>query len=85
VLQLPLTTVVVLFAARYKAVESEAASMLLLSTLALAVTVPDHPLVEQMIHGEKADWLLPTVLSTTAGAIDVIEAIVDFAKVHLFH
>jgi len=30
----------VLFAARYKAVESEAASMLLLSTLALAITVP---------------------------------------------
>jgi hypothetical protein len=38
-----------------------------------------------MIHGEKADWLLPTVLSTTAGAVDVIEAIVDLAKVHLFH
>jgi predicted permease len=36
----PLATVVVLFAARYKAVESEAASMLLVSTLALAVTVP---------------------------------------------
>jgi hypothetical protein len=33
-------TVVVLFAARYKAVESEAASMLLVSTLALVVTVP---------------------------------------------
>jgi hypothetical protein len=30
----------VLFAARYKAVESEAASMLLVSTLALAITVP---------------------------------------------
>jgi malonate transporter and related proteins len=36
----PLATVVVLFAARYKAVESEAASMLLISTLALAITVP---------------------------------------------
>jgi malonate transporter len=36
----PLATVAVLFAARYKAVESEAASMLLVSTLALAVTVP---------------------------------------------
>lgn len=36
----PLATVVVLFAAKYKAVESEAASMLLVSTLALAVTVP---------------------------------------------
>jgi hypothetical protein len=32
--------VVVLFAARYKAVESEAASMLLVSTLALVITVP---------------------------------------------
>jgi hypothetical protein len=30
----------VLFAARDKAVESEAASMLLVSTLALAITVP---------------------------------------------
>jgi malonate transporter len=36
----PLATVVVLFAARYKAVVSEAASMLLVSTLALAITVP---------------------------------------------
>jgi predicted permease len=36
----PLATVVVLFAARYKAVESEAASMLLVSTLALVITVP---------------------------------------------
>jgi hypothetical protein len=36
----PLATVVVLFAARYKAVESEAASMLLASTLALVITVP---------------------------------------------
>jgi len=36
----PLATVVVLFAAKYKAIESEAASMLLASTLALAVTVP---------------------------------------------
>ena len=25
-----------------------------------------------MIHEENADWLLPTVLSTTAGAVDVI-------------
>jgi malonate transporter len=36
----PLATVVVLFAARYKAVESEAASMLLVSTVALIITVP---------------------------------------------
>lgn len=36
----PLATVVVLFAARYKAAASESASMLLISTLALAVTVP---------------------------------------------
>jgi predicted permease len=36
----PLATVVVLFASRYKAVESEAASMLLVSTLALVITVP---------------------------------------------
>jgi malonate transporter len=36
----PLATVVVLFAARYKSVQSEAASMLLISTLALSVTVP---------------------------------------------
>jgi malonate transporter and related proteins len=36
----PLATVVVLFASRYKAKQSEAASMLLISTLALAVTVP---------------------------------------------
>jgi malonate transporter len=36
----PLATVAVLFAARYKAVESEAASLLLVSTLALAITVP---------------------------------------------
>jgi len=36
----PLATVVVLFAARYKSAQSEAASMLLISTVALAVTVP---------------------------------------------
>lgn len=36
----PLATVVVLFAARYHAAESEAASMLLISTLALSLTVP---------------------------------------------
>jgi len=36
----PLATVVVLFAARYKCAQSESASMLLFSTLALAVTVP---------------------------------------------
>jgi malonate transporter and related proteins len=36
----PLATISALFAARYQAVESEAASMLLVSTLALAVTVP---------------------------------------------
>jgi malonate transporter len=36
----PLATIVVLFAARYKSVESESASMLLVSTLALAITVP---------------------------------------------
>ena len=36
----PLATVVVLFAARYQSSEAESASMLLFSTLALAVTVP---------------------------------------------
>jgi malonate transporter and related proteins len=36
----PLATVVVLFAARYKSAQSEAASMLLISTLALGITVP---------------------------------------------
>jgi malonate transporter len=36
----PLATVVVLFAARYKSSESETASMLLFSTLSLALTVP---------------------------------------------
>jgi malonate transporter and related proteins len=36
----PLATVVVLFAARYKSSQSETASMLLVSTLALAITVP---------------------------------------------
>jgi predicted permease len=36
----PLATAVVLFAAQYKSAQSEAASMLLISTLALAVTVP---------------------------------------------
>jgi hypothetical protein len=36
----PLATGVVLFAARYKAAQSETASMLLISTLALAITVP---------------------------------------------
>lgn len=36
----PLATVVVLFAARYRSTEAESASMLLFSTLALAVTVP---------------------------------------------
>src|ERR1700688_3483029 len=36
----PLATVVVLFAARYKAAQSEMASMVLISTFALAITVP---------------------------------------------
>jgi len=36
----PLATVVVLFAARYRAAEAESASMLLISTLLLALTVP---------------------------------------------
>jgi predicted permease len=36
----PLATVVVLFAARYKAAQSEMASMLLITTRALAITVP---------------------------------------------
>jgi malonate transporter len=36
----PLSNVVVLFAARYKTAEAEAASMLLVSTLLLVVTVP---------------------------------------------
>jgi malonate transporter len=35
-----LSTIVVLLAANYKAMESEAASTLLLSTLSLVVTVP---------------------------------------------
>lgn len=35
-----MATVVVLFAARYSAVESKAASMLLISTIAFAITVP---------------------------------------------
>ena len=36
----PLATIVVLLAARYKAMEAESASALLLSTLSLVVTVP---------------------------------------------
>ena len=36
----PLATAVVLFAAKYKAMDAESASMLLLSTLSLVVTVP---------------------------------------------
>jgi malonate transporter and related proteins len=36
----PLSNVVVLFAARYKTAEAESASMLLISTLLLVVTVP---------------------------------------------
>jgi uncharacterized membrane protein YoaK (UPF0700 family) len=32
----------------------------------------DDPLAEQMTHKESADWLLPTILSTTAGSTDVI-------------
>jgi malonate transporter and related proteins len=36
----PLATVVVLFASRYKAAQSETAAMLMISTLALAITVP---------------------------------------------
>jgi malonate transporter and related proteins len=36
----PLATAVVLFAAKYKAMQAESASMLLLSTLSLVVTVP---------------------------------------------
>jgi malonate transporter and related proteins len=36
----PLATVVVLLAARYKAAEAETASMLMFSTIGLAVTVP---------------------------------------------
>lgn len=36
----PLATIVVLFAARYKSYQAESASMLLFSTLALAITVP---------------------------------------------
>jgi hypothetical protein len=36
----PMATVVVLFAAKYKALEEETASILLLSTIALLVTVP---------------------------------------------
>jgi predicted permease len=36
----PMATTVVLFAAKYKAMESESASILLLSTISLLVTVP---------------------------------------------
>ncbi len=36
----PMATTVVLFAAKYKALEAETASILLLSTLALLITVP---------------------------------------------
>ena len=36
----PLATVAVLFASRYKAAQSETAAMLMISTLALAITVP---------------------------------------------
>ena len=42
----PLATVVVLFAERYKAVESEAASVLLLSTVALGHHCADDSVVE---------------------------------------
>ena len=68
----PLATVSVLFAARYKAVESEAASMLLCLNARLGNHGTDHPLAEPLIQKEKSDWLLPALLSTTAGAVDVI-------------
>jgi Protein of unknown function (DUF1275) len=32
----------------------------------------DHPLAEHMIPKANSDWLLPALLSTTAGAVDVI-------------
>src|SRR6267154_6856922 len=32
----------------------------------------DDPLAKQMIHKKNSDWLLPALLSTTAGAVDVI-------------
>jgi malonate transporter len=43
----PLATVVVLLASRYKAAQSETASMLLISTLALAITVPARPWISR--------------------------------------
>ena len=46
--------------------------MLLVSTLALAITVPAILSAEQMIQKQNSNWLLPAVLSTTAGATDVI-------------
>jgi malonate transporter len=36
----PLATVVILFASRYKTAQPETAAMLMISTLALAITVP---------------------------------------------
>jgi malonate transporter len=62
----PLATVVGLFAARYKAVESEAASMLLVSTLALAITVP------------AILWLPQTCLSLRSFSLAVLRRTIHF-------
>jgi malonate transporter and related proteins len=43
----PLATVVVLFASRHKAAQSETAAMLMISTLALAITVPAIPWISR--------------------------------------
>jgi Co/Zn/Cd efflux system component len=80
-LQFPPGYVSVLFAARYKAVESEAASMLLVSTLALAITVPTmlwlshwhgQSISTRSGHAVPVDWVLVAVFGTAAGSVDVI-------------
>jgi predicted permease len=43
----PLATIVVLLAAKYKAMETESASALLLSTLSLVLTVPIIPAISR--------------------------------------
>jgi uncharacterized membrane protein YoaK (UPF0700 family) len=77
---------VVLLATKYKAVQAEAGSMLLVSTLALAVTVPailwlkvdaasewpTNSMGDETHAYRRSAFLLPTLLSMTAGAVDVI-------------
>jgi len=78
--------VVVLLAAKYKAVQAEAVSMLLVSTLAVAVTVPailwlivdaasewpTNSMGDETHANRRSAFLLPGLLSMTAGAVDVI-------------